>query len=154
DWLGGHPEKTAAKGDESDYGKGFWAFDRQGCTECHSFAGEGGVSSPRGPDLTGYGSAEWVRAMLVMPSHPDKYGKRNIMPAFRDLEGASGQAARLETERTRELLLKEVADDDPDAEKKRKEIEDSTRCVNISDLDRELIIRWLLKDYRVVFPGG
>ena len=44
----------------------------------------------------------------------------------------------------------EAAGDD---EKKKKQVEESTRVVNLSDIDRELIIRWLLQDYRVVFGG-
>jgi quinol-cytochrome oxidoreductase complex cytochrome b subunit/mono/diheme cytochrome c family protein len=153
DWLGGHPEKIPAEGDKSEYAVGYQAFERQECTKCHGFAGQEATSAPRGPDLTGYGSADWVRAMLVMPSHPDKYGKRNLMPAFRDLEGVNGHVTRLDLQRTRELQLRDISDDDPDAEKKRKEIEEATRSVHLSDVDRELILRWLLNDDRVVFGG-
>jgi len=50
----------------------------------------------------------------------------------------------------KELLAKKIADED---DQKRKELEDASKVVHLSDLDRELIIRWLGKNYRVVFGG-
>jgi hypothetical protein len=71
------------------------------------------------------------------------------MPAFRDLEGVDGAVKRAELERIKKTLEEAAGDD----EKKKKAVEESTKVVNLSDIDRELIIRWLLQDYRVVFGG-
>jgi hypothetical protein len=103
----------------------------------------------KGPELTGYGDADWLRLMILMPEHPSRYGSHNRMPIFRDLEGPLGLAARQEVARGRELLLKDVGDED----KAKKAVENATRLIHLSDIDRELIIRWLLKDQRVVFGG-
>jgi ubiquinol-cytochrome c reductase cytochrome b subunit len=51
------------------------------CTECHRFHDydEGGT----GPDLTGYGSREWLIAFIADPAHPRFYGGRNDrMPRY------------------------------------------------------------------------
>ena len=51
------------------------------CTECHEF--QGVVEEPRGPVLTGFGSREWLTAIIRDASHPSFYGERNDrMPAF------------------------------------------------------------------------
>jgi hypothetical protein len=76
------------------------------------------------------------------------------MPAFRDLEGVEGGFHRLEFQQAKDLLLKEAGDDDAEAESKKQAIAEATKLMNLSDLDRELIIRWLVKDYRVVFGGA
>jgi mono/diheme cytochrome c family protein len=36
------------------------------------------------PDLTGYGSTEWLRDFLRDPGHTRFYGSHNAMPAFGD----------------------------------------------------------------------
>jgi hypothetical protein len=82
-----------------------------------------------------------------------RYGARNTMPAFRDLEGPTAELTKLELHQAKALLLKEILDDDPEADKKRQAINEATKKVALNDIDRELIIRWLLKDYRVVFGG-
>jgi mono/diheme cytochrome c family protein len=52
------------------------------CTDCHTFHGEKGKG---GPDLTGYGSREWLTSIISNPAHPKLYGKDNDrMPAFGD----------------------------------------------------------------------
>ena len=54
--------------------------DTFSCTDCHKFhdKGEGGA-----PDLTGYGSRDWMVRMISNPAHDDFYGSRNDrMPAF------------------------------------------------------------------------
>jgi quinol-cytochrome oxidoreductase complex cytochrome b subunit/mono/diheme cytochrome c family protein len=52
-----------------------------GCTDCHTFRGRGGIS---GPDLTGYGSREWLAGILSDPEAPRFYGTRNDgMPSYR-----------------------------------------------------------------------
>lgn len=55
--------------------------DRLKCTDCHRFHNDAPKAS--GPDLTGYGSREWLIGILNNPAHPRYYGKRNDrMPAF------------------------------------------------------------------------
>ncbi len=51
------------------------------------------------------------------------------MPAFRNLEGPGAEVTRLD-----------IGERDA-----------KTKVLHLSDIDRELIIRWLVKDYRVVF---
>jgi len=51
------------------------------CTECHAFGKPD--EDATGPDLTGYGSREWLIAFISNPAHPKFYGKRNDrMPRF------------------------------------------------------------------------
>ncbi len=51
------------------------------CTDCHVFHKPNEDAS--GPDLTGYGSRNWLIKFINNPAHPDLYGKRNDrMPAF------------------------------------------------------------------------
>ena len=51
------------------------------CTECHQFRTPDEDASA--PDLTGYGSREWLIAFVTNPAHPRFYGRRNDrMPAF------------------------------------------------------------------------
>ena len=105
-------------------------FKNRQCTECHP--DEGKIKSA--PELTGYGDAEWLRLMIMSPSHPARYGTRNRMPAFRDLEGPTAAVTQEELKRTKELLLREIPEDDAQAAKKKKDIEEATHVVNLSDL--------------------
>ena len=51
------------------------------CTECHQFRKKD--EDATAPDLTGYGSAEWLTAIIKNPAHERFYGKRNDrMPIF------------------------------------------------------------------------
>lgn len=51
------------------------------CTECHRFRNQG--EEPTGPELTGYGSREWLLDFIGNPGHQRFYGTRNDrMPAF------------------------------------------------------------------------
>lgn len=51
------------------------------CTECHQFQKKD--EDATAPDLTGWGSAEWMTAIIKNPNHERLYGKRNDrMPAF------------------------------------------------------------------------
>ena len=51
------------------------------CTECHQFRNKD--EDATGPDLTGYGSREWLIRMISNPADPGLYGKRNDrMPKF------------------------------------------------------------------------
>jgi ubiquinol-cytochrome c reductase cytochrome b subunit len=55
-------------------------FIAENCTECHTFHGKGTAS---GPDLTGYGSRDWLMGVVGNPAHKRFYGKENDrMPAF------------------------------------------------------------------------
>jgi ubiquinol-cytochrome c reductase cytochrome b subunit len=54
--------------------------DRLGCMECHTFHDSG---EDNAPDLTGYGSREWLIAFITNPEHERFYGEDNDrMPAF------------------------------------------------------------------------
>jgi ubiquinol-cytochrome c reductase cytochrome b subunit len=51
------------------------------CTECHQFQKRD--EDATAPDLTGYGSREWLTAFVSDPAHERFYGKRNDrMPSF------------------------------------------------------------------------
>jgi ubiquinol-cytochrome c reductase cytochrome b subunit len=51
------------------------------CTECHQFQKKD--EDATAPDLTGWGSTEWMTAIIKNPKHERFYGKRNDrMPAF------------------------------------------------------------------------
>jgi len=53
---------------------------RMNCADCHVFRGAGEAV---GPELTGYGSREWLVAFIGNPAHPRFYGDRNDrMPLF------------------------------------------------------------------------
>jgi mono/diheme cytochrome c family protein len=133
---------------------GYRAYETR-CLECHTYKGTGG-GNMQGPDFTGYGDAEWIRLMVMSPNHQLRYGwrNRNAMPAFRDLEGPAGEVNRQDMDELRRLLLRQVMADDPQAEVKKQQVEDATHVVHLSDIDRELIIRWLTGAYRVVFGGA
>jgi len=55
--------------------------DATGCIVCHKFGDAGELGSA--PDLTGYGSREWLDAFISNPSHERFYNANNDgMPAF------------------------------------------------------------------------
>jgi ubiquinol-cytochrome c reductase cytochrome b subunit len=152
-WLSSHPRgKDFGENNNPQLARGFQAFEKR-CARCHSYEGEGGGEVSSGPDLTGYGDAEWLRLMIMSPDHPLRYGMRNRMPGFRDLEGPAAAVTRDQIDRVKNLLMKEIGEDDKGAEERKQDIEKSTRVIHLNDIDRELIIRWLLKDDRVVFGG-
>jgi ubiquinol-cytochrome c reductase cytochrome b subunit len=102
------------------------------CATCHSFQGEGGKNAP---DLTDYGSQKWLRGMILDPAAPSRYGKHNEMTAFRNNEGPGA-----------EVLLQEFLELQEKNDVK-------AHIADLSDVDRELIIRWLTHDDRVIFGG-
>ncbi len=56
--------------------------DTDRCAQCHRFQGTS-VALGMAPDLTGYGSREWLTAFISNPAHERFYGKDNDrMPAF------------------------------------------------------------------------
>jgi ubiquinol-cytochrome c reductase cytochrome b subunit len=64
-------------------GRTFMATETARCTECHQFRKKDADATA--PDLTGYGSREWLIAIIANPKHERFYGKRNDrMPAFGD----------------------------------------------------------------------
>jgi len=99
------------------------------CSSCHSFDKEGNDTAP---DLTDYGSAEWLRFMIMSPGHKLRHGEANEMPAFRNLDGPAGEIYKQE-------FMESSGGKEP---------------LHLSDVDRELIIRLMTRDYRVVFGGA
>ena len=107
------------------------AFD-DNCATCHML-GEPGQST--GPNLTGYGSQAWLRLMLMAPDNPMRYGDRNTMPAFRDLNSASADVQKADVD------MYKTDDHTP-------------TIADLSEVDREVLIRWLTHDPRAVFGGA
>jgi len=107
------------------------AITRQECFSCHSMDKK---KSNTAPDFTDYGSQDWIRFMIMNPGHKLRYGGKSVMPYFRNLDG-------------------------PGAEVHNQEFQDATdpeakiSVIPLTNLDRELIIRWLTRDARVVFGG-
>ncbi len=105
-------------------------FDKH-CVGCHTVGKGGGESAP---DLTDYGSGRWVRGMMMSPGHKSRYGDKNTMPAFRNLEGPGA-----------DIALEEFFVSNPDFPK--------DKVLHLTSVQRELIIRFMLRDPRVVFGG-
>jgi ubiquinol-cytochrome c reductase cytochrome b subunit len=64
-------------------GRKFMTTDTARCTECHQFRKKD--EDATAPDLTGYGSREWLIGIIANPKHERFYGKRNDrMPSFAD----------------------------------------------------------------------
>jgi hypothetical protein len=87
------------------------------------------------PDLTDYGSPQWIRGMIMRPGHKSRYGVDNLMPAFRPVDGVGVELGLLEFRETNEKT--------PD-----------NMIQELSDVDREMIIRWILRDYRPIYGGA
>jgi ubiquinol-cytochrome c reductase cytochrome b subunit len=61
------------------------SFEYGACSDCHLLDEKNdiGSKSDEMPDLSGYGTAEWLRAFIANPSHERFYGEGNDrMPAF------------------------------------------------------------------------
>ena len=64
------------------------------CVDCHQFQNKD--EDATGPDLTGYGSREWLIGFITNPGHTRYYGKRNDrMPAFGDEKVLDSQSIGL-----------------------------------------------------------
>ena len=64
------------------------------CTECHQFRKKDEEATA--PDLTGYGSRDWLIGLISNPKHERFYGKRNDrMPAFGEEKILDAQALGL-----------------------------------------------------------
>lgn len=78
-----------------------------GCTDCHRFDEVGDLGSA--PDLTGYGSREWMIGIIRDPTHERFYGEANDrMPAFAPAGPAAPPAERATnrlTDREIELVV-------------------------------------------------
>ncbi len=75
-------------------------YDGLGCTDCHRFRDKKGTGAP---DLTGYGSQEWIAAIIADPTDKRFYGKNNDrMPAYYPSAGKPGD--KLLTRRQVEML--------------------------------------------------
>ncbi len=62
-------------------GRALMSSEAMRCTECHQFHKKD--EDATAPDLTGYGSRQWLTEMISNPAHEKFYGKRNDrMPAF------------------------------------------------------------------------
>ena len=79
-------QRAADASDADQIKKGLQLLnDELACLDCHEFHFTDEDAS--GPDLTGYGSREWLISFLTDPSHERFYGEHNDrMPAF----GAEG----------------------------------------------------------------
>ena len=99
------------------------------CSRCHRFEDKG---KAKAPDLTDYGSQEWLRMMIMSPGSKLRHGEENEMPAFRNLDGPATEIYK------QEFLESSGA---------------KAKLNHLSDIDRELIIRMMTRDYRVVFGG-
>jgi ubiquinol-cytochrome c reductase cytochrome b subunit len=120
--------------------KAFFNGDNR-CSGCHaiekkevidgkvSYKIVGGKSAP---DLTNYGSAEWIRGMIMSPNHKSRYKGSPHMPAFRPIDGPGS-----------ELALKEFQEANKD-----------TQVQPLADIERELIIRFMQRDYRAIYGGA
>jgi ubiquinol-cytochrome c reductase cytochrome b subunit len=72
-----------------EVGTGALVGDTLGCMDCHKFHDDGEES---GPDLTAYGSREWLIAFISNPGHERFYGERNDrMPAYGEEKSLSAQ---------------------------------------------------------------
>jgi ubiquinol-cytochrome c reductase cytochrome b subunit len=77
-----------------DEGKKLIASPDLRCTECHQFHKPD--EDATAPDLTGFGSREWLTSFIANPKHARFYGKRNDrMPAYGDDQILNPQAIRL-----------------------------------------------------------
>ena len=74
-------------------GTGALVGDQLGCMDCHKFHDDGEESAP---DLTGYGSREWLVAFISNPEHERFYGDRNDrMPAYAEEKSLTPQEIAL-----------------------------------------------------------
>lgn len=71
----------ALEGPALEEGRKLLVSTEMRCAECHQFHKQD--EDATAPDLTGYGSREWLLAFLRDAGHPRFYGKRNDhMPTF------------------------------------------------------------------------
>lgn len=76
-------QRVADKRDEAIIREGKMLISSAGmhCADCHQF--HKSDEDATAPDLTGYGSRQWLTEIISNPAHPRFYGKKNDrMPAF------------------------------------------------------------------------
>jgi ubiquinol-cytochrome c reductase cytochrome b subunit len=134
-WLAEQP-LPPAKRTKDPPGKAL--FEKQ-CGRCHRAEDVGTEKVGKAPNLTGWGSADWIRGMILAPAHESRYGKY-----YKDAEGRKG-------------LMPAFADpDSPGAlhalHERNPGLPDSM-VVQLGDIEREAVIRFLVRDFRVVFGG-
>jgi quinol-cytochrome oxidoreductase complex cytochrome b subunit/mono/diheme cytochrome c family protein len=130
-WLATSPRSRPAPG--SPHTEAYELFTKTfNCVRCHAFADHKGQKNV--PQLTGYGSADWLQLFLQAPGLPHLYGENNAMPAFRDLEGAAGALTRQEYA---QLLGKKV---------------EEIPFVSISPAERAELVRYLAQEQRQGLP--
>ncbi len=131
-WLAdqGHPKEKRDPSLEKESRSLF----EDNCASCHSI-GDVNKGSNTAPDFTDYGSQDWLRLTIMNPGHKLRFGAKNQMPYFRNLDGPGA-----------EVYNQEFQDTLPDKDAK-------PNVMPLSDIDRELIIRWMTRDDRVVFGG-
>ena len=80
------------------------AITNSSCLDCHKFHD---TDDGDGPDLTGYGSREWLVRMISDPEHELLYNQQNDrMPAFRKDKDGPGTIKPLLTEHEIDLLAR------------------------------------------------
>ena len=82
-------QREAERRDEALIAEGIKALtgSRLGCMDCHKFRQEGEANAP---ELTGYGSRQWLVDFIGNPAHERFYGSRNDrMPAYREEKSLS-----------------------------------------------------------------
>jgi ubiquinol-cytochrome c reductase cytochrome b subunit len=88
-------QRALDKRDEGLIAEGTKALigSRMGCMECHKFHDDGEENAP---DLTGYGSREWLVAFISNPAHERFYSDRNDrMPAYLEEKSLTAQEISL-----------------------------------------------------------
>jgi mono/diheme cytochrome c family protein len=76
-------ESEAGRRYEIAAGLAYLKDEEVGCARCHRFHDAGTANLDRSPDLTGYGTREWLVGMIGNPWHSSFYGSENDdMPAF------------------------------------------------------------------------
>ncbi|MEO5802685.1 MAG: c-type cytochrome, partial [Verrucomicrobiota bacterium] len=75
-------------------GRALLAQAPMSCTDCHQFQNKD--EDATAPDLTGYGSHEWLTGIISDPTHPRFYGKKNDrMPAYAEDKILDAQSIEL-----------------------------------------------------------
>ncbi len=92
------------------------AIDSQACTDCHKFHDLGDLGSA--PDLTDYGSYDWLYGFIANPMHERFYNEdgNDRMPAFAEHE--DNPSLNLLSEHDLDMLVRWLRGDDRDLELK------------------------------------
>jgi ubiquinol-cytochrome c reductase cytochrome b subunit len=88
------------------------AIDSQSCLDCHQFHGEGEQAAP---DLTGYGSHQWLYDFIANPAHAEFYPDSNDrMPAFAAITNSVDASENLLSHHDIDMLVRWLRGDDRD----------------------------------------